>query len=46
MRHNQDRLKGLNTGKGCIRFRNPDEIDFELITDLLRETVETGGTIC
>jgi uncharacterized protein YdhG (YjbR/CyaY superfamily) len=46
MRNKQDRLKDLNTGKGCIRYPNPDEIDYELITDLLIETVETGGTVC
>lgn len=46
MLNNQERLEGLNTGKGCIRYRNPDKIDFELITDLLIETVDTGGTIC
>lgn len=43
---NQDLLKGLNHGKGCIRYANPAKIDFELITKLLKETVTSTNKIC
>ncbi|HMQ34331.1 MAG TPA: DUF1801 domain-containing protein [Chloroflexaceae bacterium] len=33
-------------GKGCIRFRNPAQLDFPVIVALLRETVTTIGEIC
>ena len=29
MINNKEQLKGINHGKGCIRFSNPDKIDFE-----------------
>ena len=31
-------LADLDMGKGCIRFRKPDAIDFELLARLLRDT--------
>jgi uncharacterized protein YdhG (YjbR/CyaY superfamily) len=46
MLNNQDRLKGLNHGKGCIRYSNPDKIDYQLITDLLKQTLESDSSIC
>jgi uncharacterized protein YdhG (YjbR/CyaY superfamily) len=46
MLQNKNRLKGLNHGKGCIRFANPNKIDFQLITDLLQQTVVSDGDIC
>ncbi len=46
MLNNKDLLKGLNHGKGCIRYANPDNIDFELIKKLLTETAESNNTIC
>ena len=46
MLKNQDRLQGLNHGKGCIRYSNPDKIDFALITDLLKETHSSDAPIC
>jgi len=46
MLNNNDRLEGLNHGKGCIRFSNPDKIDFALIEDLLKETVKSDSRIC
>lgn len=32
-----DRLAGVDRGKGCIRYRKPDAIDFDLVRDILRE---------
>jgi len=46
MLNNKERLKGLNHGKGCIRFANPEKIDYELIKKLLIETEESDATIC
>lgn len=33
-------------GKGCIRYRNPDKIDFGVVESLLRGTYESKGRIC
>jgi len=46
MLNNKEQLKGLNHGKGCIRFSNPNKIDYQLITDLLKQTVESDSQIC
>lgn len=46
MLQNKDRLKGLNHGKGCIRYSNPDKIDYQLITDLLKQTAVSDSSIC
>jgi uncharacterized protein YdhG (YjbR/CyaY superfamily) len=43
---NNEALAGLNHGKGCIRYSNPDKIDFKLISKLLTETVESSNRIC
>jgi len=34
-------LTGLNHGKCCIRYSNPDKIDFELVKKLLIATCNT-----
>ncbi|WP_067832838.1 iron chaperone [Nocardia lijiangensis] len=42
-----DRLAGHDMGKGCLRFRKLDMIDFDLVRDLLRATAATeGGPVC
>ena len=46
MLKNKERLQGLNHGKGCIRYANPDKIDYDLITDLLIETEQSNAPIC
>ncbi|PZQ65789.1 MAG: DUF1801 domain-containing protein [Phenylobacterium zucineum] len=33
-------LKGLDAGKSCIRFRKPEQIDFELLDRMLSDTAE------
>ena len=33
-------LAGLSVGKGCIRYRRPDQIDWDVVTDLLADTRE------
>ena len=39
-------LEGLNLGKGCIRYRNPDEIDWKVVESLLSATRTTTSDIC
>lgn len=41
-----DRLAHQDMGKGCLRFRKPEEIDFDLLRDLLRATATRPGTVC
>jgi uncharacterized protein YdhG (YjbR/CyaY superfamily) len=33
-------------GKGCIRYRNPDRIDFAVVATLLKETCADTGPVC
>ena len=46
MLKNASLLEGLNTGKGCIRYANPQKIDYGLIVRLLKETVVSSDPIC
>ena len=39
-------LGGLSVGKGCVRFRRPDQIDPDLVRALLNATVTDSGPIC
>jgi uncharacterized protein YdhG (YjbR/CyaY superfamily) len=41
-----DRLSGLSVGKGCIRFRRPEQIDPDIVRALLAATVADDGPIC
>lgn len=38
--------KGISTGKGCIRFSKPGNINFELVNKMLVETFNSDGTVC
>ncbi|MFE5709668.1 iron chaperone [Streptomyces sp. NPDC056501] len=42
----EERLAGHDMGKGCLRFRKPDSIDFGLLRDLLKGTAARPGKIC
>lgn len=42
----EERLAGQDMGKGCLRFRRPESIDFDLLRDLLKGTAARPGTIC
>lgn len=42
----QERLAGQDMGKGCLRFRKPGKIDFDLVRDLLHATAADRGQIC
>ena len=39
-------LAGLSLGKGCIRYRRPDQIDWAVVASLLTETRDSTGEIC
>jgi uncharacterized protein YdhG (YjbR/CyaY superfamily) len=40
------RLAGQDMGKGCLRFRRMELIDFDLLRDLLRATAAAPGPVC
>jgi uncharacterized protein YdhG (YjbR/CyaY superfamily) len=42
----RDAFAASAIGKGCIRYRNPDTIDFELVREMLVETSEFTGPVC
>ncbi len=46
MLSNEDLLKGLNHGKGCIRYANPNKIDFVIIKKLLNDTLNSKDAPC
>ena len=39
-------LVGLSLGKGCVRYRTPDQIDWPVVERLLRESAGSGAKIC
>ncbi|MBR8743460.1 iron chaperone [Nocardiopsis sp. MG754419] len=41
-----DRLAGHDRGKGCLRFRRPEDIDTDLVRDLLRAVAAGPGPVC
>ncbi|MGW5109580.1 iron chaperone [Nocardia sp. NPDC004123] len=41
-----EQLAGQDMGKGCLRFRRPENIDFDLLRDLLQATAARPGPIC
>jgi uncharacterized protein YdhG (YjbR/CyaY superfamily) len=42
----RDKLSDASLGKGCIRFANPDKIDFAVIEPLLRVTAKSRSGSC
>jgi uncharacterized protein YdhG (YjbR/CyaY superfamily) len=39
-------LAGLSLGKGCIRFRRPEQVDWNVVVSLLASTRESAADIC
>lgn len=39
-------LAHLNLGKGCIRYRKPELIDFEIVEKLLTASYQSDSEIC
>ena len=42
----RSQLSAASIGKSCIRFRNPEEIDFDVIANVLRRTEATPPCSC
>lgn len=42
----RDELAALNLGKGCIRYKRPDQIDMDVVRSMLRATAASTGRIC
>ena len=39
-------LKGLNVGKGCIRYSSPKKMDFTLLIKMLADHCQSDAEIC
>lgn len=42
----QQQLAGIDCGKGCVRYRNPSQIDFTVVRGMLRDIHARGGPMC
>ena len=42
----RDRLAGLDLGKGCVRYRRPDQVNFSVVDDLLSATASSPEAPC
>lgn len=42
----RDRLAGLNLGKSCVRYRDPDDVDWDVVASMLDATAATRGPVC
>ncbi|HKJ26315.1 MAG TPA: DUF1801 domain-containing protein [Anaerolineales bacterium] len=42
----RESLAHLNLGKGCIRYRKPEQIDFEIVGQLLADSAASDDEIC
>jgi uncharacterized protein YdhG (YjbR/CyaY superfamily) len=42
----REELAHLNLGKGCIRYRKPHQIDFDMVEQLLLESYQSDSEIC
>jgi uncharacterized protein YdhG (YjbR/CyaY superfamily) len=39
-------LAGISVGKGCIRYRRPDQIDWHLVANMLADANASGAAPC
>jgi uncharacterized protein YdhG (YjbR/CyaY superfamily) len=46
MAAHRERLAGLSVGKGCIRYRRPEQLDLDIVRSILERTVATSGPLC
>lgn len=42
----QNRLVGIDYGKGCVRYRNADQVDLSVVRAMLRDIHARGGPMC
>ena len=40
------RLEGLSLGKGCVRFRRPEQVDPAVVRELLKAAAADFGPLC
>jgi len=46
LNRHRDELSHLSLGKGCIRYRKPEQMDFGLVEKLLEETRHSPDEVC
>jgi len=46
MNKHRESLKGLNLGKGCIRYTKSEKIDFNIVEQLLADSHQSDSEIC
>ncbi len=46
MAAHRDRLAGLSVGKGCIRYRRPEQMDLDVVRSILQMTAATTDPVC
>jgi hypothetical protein len=46
MAAHRERLAGLSVGKGCVRYRRPEQMDLDVLRSILELTAATRGPIC
>jgi uncharacterized protein YdhG (YjbR/CyaY superfamily) len=39
-------LAGLDVGKGCIRYRRPEQVDMGVVRSMLSATARSPGPVC
>ena len=39
-------FESANLGKGCVRYRSPDQIDMDLVDAILEDTAASRGPVC
>jgi uncharacterized protein YdhG (YjbR/CyaY superfamily) len=42
----RDQFSASSIGKGCIRYHNPDKINFDMVEELLIKTNASTGEVC
>jgi uncharacterized protein YdhG (YjbR/CyaY superfamily) len=42
----REHLAHLNLGKGCIRYRKPQQIDFDIVAQILTDSYQSDSEIC
>jgi uncharacterized protein YdhG (YjbR/CyaY superfamily) len=40
------RLDGLSVGKGCIRYRKPEQVDLDVVRSMPSMTASSVGPVC
>jgi uncharacterized protein YdhG (YjbR/CyaY superfamily) len=41
-----DALVGVDCGKGCVRYRRPDQVDLDTVRAMLRDIRSRSGPMC